>query len=59
MVFTYMNGSEVELVMNVKILKNGENNCVEVNRMNGDCMIFFEQFNTLKDYIGEMVDESV
>ena len=54
-----MNGSEVELVMNVKILKNGENNCVEVNRMNGDCMIFFEQFNTLKDYIGEMVDESV
>ena len=37
-----MNGSELELVMNVKILKHGNNNCVEVNRMTGDCMIFFE-----------------
>lgn len=52
-----MNGAEVELVMNVKILKNGDTNCVEVNRMNGDCMIFYEQFNTLKDYMSEVVNE--
>ena len=53
-----MNGEEVELMMNVKILKNGETNCIDVNRMNGDCMIFFEQFNVLKDYLGELINES-
>ena len=53
-----MNGNEVELMMNVKILDNGDTNCIEVNRMGGDCMIFFEQFNTLKDYMGEIINES-
>ena len=56
--FKYMSGPDVELEINCKILKAGEKNVVDVNRVNGDAIFFFEQFMVIKDYIGDLIDES-
>ena len=56
--FKYMSGADLELEINCKILKAGDKNVIDVSRVNGDAIFFFEQFNVIKDYVGDMVNES-
>ena len=42
--------------INCKIMSlNEDTNCVEVNRSKGSCMHFYEEFNHLKDFLGDLV----
>ena len=58
LVLRHLNGESMDLEMNVKILKDGDKNCIEVNRIQGDCLGFYENFNILKEYLGDIVDET-
>lgn len=47
-------GEETEV--HCKILSyNEDTNCLEVNRTKGGCMHFYEQFNHLRDFLGDLV----
>jgi len=42
-----------------KILSMDEDtNCIEFNRQRGGCMTFFDQFNQMRDFLGDLVTSS-
>lgn len=48
---------EQNIVMTAKLLKvNEEKVCLEIQRNEGDIFTFFNQFEQVKDYLGELID---
>jgi len=42
--------------MSCKIVSlDAETNCIEFNRTRGGCMTFYNEFNQLKDFLGDLV----
>lgn len=45
-----------DIDMTCKILSfNEDTNCIEINRNKGSCMQFYDQFNLLREFLGDLV----
>lgn len=48
---------EEKVELTAKISKAGvDKYCIEFNRTSGDSMLFFTQFNTIKEYFGDLIN---
>ena len=54
-----LNEKNQKVEIKIEILKVDENKaCVEFTKLDGDYLTFIDEFNLIKDYMGELIDAS-